>query len=64
MSNDICVRRLTKELRAMKKDPITNPKITVAPNEANILEMHYVRLSFGMMMWISRPMEVSYGPLY
>lgn len=42
MSNDICVRRLTKELRSLQKDPITSPLITVAPNEANILEMHYV----------------------
>lgn len=42
MSNDICIRRLTKELRSLQKDPITSPKITVAPNEANILEMHYV----------------------
>lgn len=42
MATDICTRRLTKELRALAKDPIKNPKITVAPNEANILEMHYV----------------------
>lgn len=26
----------------MQKDPIQQPKITVAPNESNILEMHYV----------------------
>jgi ubiquitin-conjugating enzyme E2 J2 len=42
MATDICVRRLTKELTALKKDPINDPKITVAPNESNILEMHYV----------------------
>ena len=42
MATDICVRRLTKELKALKKDPIKDPKITVAPNESNILEMHYV----------------------
>jgi len=42
MASDLCVRRLTKELRALQKDPIKSPKITVAPNEANILEMHYV----------------------
>lgn len=42
MATDICTRRLTKELRALAKDPIKSPKITVAPNEANILEMHYV----------------------
>jgi len=42
MSNDICVRRLTKELKAIKKDPIKEPKMTVEPNEANMLEIHYV----------------------
>jgi len=42
MATDICVRRLTKELSALKKDPIKEPRITVAPNENNILEMHYV----------------------
>ena len=42
MATDICIRRLTKELSAIQKDPMTDPKITVAPNEANLLEMHYV----------------------
>lgn len=42
MASDICVRRLKRELTALKKDPIKDPKITVAPNESNILEMHYV----------------------
>jgi ubiquitin-conjugating enzyme E2 J2 len=42
MASDLCTRRLTKELSALSKDPIKSPKITVAPNEANILEMHYV----------------------
>lgn len=42
MATDICTRRLTKELTALKKEPIKNPKITVAPNESNLLEMHYV----------------------
>jgi len=42
MASDICTRRLTKELTALRKDPIKLPKITVAPNEANILELHYV----------------------
>ena len=42
MATDICTRRLTKELSALKKDPIGEPRITVAPNESNILEMHYV----------------------
>ena len=42
MATDICVRRLTKELRALQKDPMKSPKITVMPLESNILEMHYV----------------------
>jgi ubiquitin-conjugating enzyme E2 J2 len=42
MATDICVRRLTKELSALRKEPMTDPIITVAPNESNILEMHYV----------------------
>ena len=39
---DLCTRRLTKELKSLKKDPLLDPKITVAPNESNIREMHYV----------------------
>jgi ubiquitin-conjugating enzyme E2 J2 len=42
MATDICTRRLTKELKALHKDPLTDPVIRVAPNERNILEMHYV----------------------
>lgn len=42
MSSDICIRRLTKELAALSKDPILEPRITVAPNESNLLELHYV----------------------
>jgi ubiquitin-conjugating enzyme E2 J2 len=42
MATDMCVRRLTKELRALQKDPMKSPKITVMPLEENILEMHYV----------------------
>lgn len=42
MASDLCTRRLTKELSALRKEPLKSPKITVAPNEANILEMHYV----------------------
>jgi ubiquitin-conjugating enzyme E2 J2 len=42
MASDLCIRRLTKELAALKKDPIRSPNISIAPNEANILEMHYV----------------------
>ncbi|KAL7568732.1 hypothetical protein ACA910_021725 [Epithemia clementina (nom. ined.)] len=39
---DLCTRRLTKELQALAKDPMKDPKIVVAPNESNIREMHYV----------------------
>ena len=42
MANDMCVRRLTRELKALKKDPLEDPKITAVPNENNILEWHYV----------------------
>jgi ubiquitin-conjugating enzyme E2 J2 len=42
MATDICVRRLKRELTALKKDPILEPRISVTPNESNILEMHYV----------------------
>lgn len=42
MATDICTRRLTRELRALQKDPLKAPKVTIQPNEANILEMHYV----------------------
>lgn len=42
MATDICVRRLTKELSALKKEPMKDPTIVVAPNESNILEMHFV----------------------
>lgn len=42
MANDMCIRRLTKELRSLAKDPILEPKIIVAPNEKNMLEIHYL----------------------
>jgi len=42
MATDICIRRLTKELKSLIKDPIKNPKVTVAADESNILEVHYV----------------------
>lgn len=42
MASDMCIRRLRKELASYKKDAMENPKITIAPNEANLLEMHYV----------------------
>jgi hypothetical protein len=42
MATDLCLRRLTREIKAFKKEPITEPRITIAPNESNILEIHYV----------------------
>jgi ubiquitin-conjugating enzyme E2 J2 len=42
MASDLCARRLTKELAALKKEPISDPRMVVAPNESNILEIHYV----------------------
>lgn len=42
MASDLCARRLTKELSALKKEPISDPRMVVAPNESNILEIHYV----------------------
>jgi len=42
MSNDMCTRRLTRELQALQKSPISSPRIHAVPNESNILEWHYV----------------------
>ena len=42
MASDLCARRLTKELSALKKEPIRDPRMVVAPKENNILEIHYV----------------------
>ena len=39
---DMCTRRLTRELQAIQKSPITSPRIRTVPNESNILEWHYV----------------------
>jgi len=38
----MCRRRLTRELQNLQKDPIKSPRIVAVPNEANILEWHYV----------------------
>lgn len=38
----MCTRRLTRELRAIEKNPLTNPKVYTTPLESNILEWHYV----------------------
>jgi len=40
--DSMCTRRLRKELKSLAKDPIQDPRIVVAPNESNLLEMHYV----------------------
>lgn len=42
MASDLCVRRLTKELKTLKASPMSDPKITVNVDEKNILELHYV----------------------
>mmetsp|Transcript_17955 Transcript_17955/g.21979 ORF Transcript_17955/g.21979 Transcript_17955/m.21979 type:complete len:223 (+) Transcript_17955:56-724(+) len=42
MANDICTRRLTRELRAIQKNPLTNPIVHTTPIDSNILEWHYV----------------------
>lgn len=38
--SDTCLSRLKKEFRDLKKNPV--PGIRACPNEANILEWHYV----------------------
>jgi ubiquitin-conjugating enzyme E2 J2 len=40
--NDIGTRRLTRELLALRRDPIKSPRILTSPLETNILEWHYV----------------------
>jgi len=42
MANDLCTRRLTRELKAIQKSPLTNPRVYTTPLERNILEWHYV----------------------
>mmetsp|Transcript_9784 Transcript_9784/g.14389 ORF Transcript_9784/g.14389 Transcript_9784/m.14389 type:complete len:224 (+) Transcript_9784:237-908(+) len=42
MSNDMCTRRLTRELRSLHKTPLTNPNVYTTPIENNLLEWHYV----------------------
>uniref|UniRef100_A0A7S1V7Z1 E2 ubiquitin-conjugating enzyme n=1 Tax=Grammatophora oceanica TaxID=210454 RepID=A0A7S1V7Z1_9STRA len=42
MATATCAKRLAKELRSLQKDPIKEPVIKAVPNEANILEWHYV----------------------
>lgn len=42
MANDMCTRRLQRELQAIMKSPMMNPRVLAVPNESNILEWHYV----------------------
>jgi Ubiquitin-protein ligase len=42
MSNDLCTRRLARELKAIQSNPLTNPKVYTTPLESNLLEWHYV----------------------
>lgn len=42
MANDLCTRRLTRELKSIQQSPLTNPRVYTIPLERNILEWHYV----------------------
>lgn len=42
MANDMCTRRLTRELQSIQRNPLTNPAVQTTPLESNILEWHYV----------------------
>ena len=42
MANDMCTRRLTRELKSIQRNPLTNPRVYTTPIESNILEWHYV----------------------
>jgi len=42
MANDMCTRRLTRELHALHRNPMVNPRVHAIPIETNILEWHYV----------------------
>jgi len=42
MSNDLCTRRLTRELKSIQQSPLTDPRVYTTPLERNILEWHYV----------------------
>ena len=38
----MCTRRLTRELKSIQSNPLTNPRVYTTPLESNILEWHYV----------------------
>lgn len=42
MASPLATKRLQRELKALHKNPLSNPKIVAMPNESNILEWHYV----------------------
>lgn len=42
MASPLATKRLQRELKALHKNPLSNPKIVAMPNERNILEWHYV----------------------
>ncbi|KAL3816400.1 hypothetical protein ACHAXA_008370 [Cyclostephanos tholiformis] len=42
MATPLATKRLQRELKALHKSPLENPKIVAMPNETNILEWHYV----------------------
>ncbi|KAL7540211.1 hypothetical protein ACHAWF_006620 [Thalassiosira exigua] len=42
MASPLATKRLQRELKALHKNPLSNPKIVAQPNESNILEWHYV----------------------
>lgn len=42
MASPLATKRLQRELKALHKSPLQNPKIVAVPNESNILEWHYV----------------------
>lgn len=38
----MCTRRLTRELKAIQTNPLTDPRVHTTPVENNLLEWHYV----------------------
>lgn len=38
----MCTRRLTRELKAIQSNPLTDPRVYTTPVENNLLEWHYV----------------------
>jgi ubiquitin-conjugating enzyme E2 J2 len=42
MANDMCNRRLARELKSIQSNPMTEPNVYTTPLENNLLEWHYV----------------------